>query len=97
MSDRTETGGEPTLSREELDRVLERRRQTGETLGRCLTALGWEKESDGLKAVAAALGIRCVDLAETRVDPAAAPCVVWVRLTPRRAHLYAVSGNLIAG
>ncbi|MFO7958389.1 MAG: GspE/PulE family protein [Candidatus Brocadiia bacterium] len=75
MSDRTETGGEPTLSREKLARVLERRRQTGETLGRCLTVLGWEKESDGLKAVAAALGIRYVDLAETHVDPAAARLV----------------------
>jgi len=75
MPHRTEEGGELTLSREDLDQVLERRRGTGETLGRCLTALGWEKESDGLKALAGALGIRYVDLAETRVDPAVARLV----------------------
>jgi len=59
------------LSQDELSRVLERRRSSGESLGRCLVAVGWHDERTGLKALADALEVRFTDFSETKVDPAA--------------------------
>lgn len=72
------------LSDEDLRRALERRQRTGESLGRCLVAMGWPDEASGLKALADALRIRFVDLATTRVDPEAASSVPPEILQRRR-------------
>ncbi len=63
------------LSKDDISRALHMRRRTGESLGRCLAALGWPDEARGLRELAAALQIRFVDLAETQIDPAAARLV----------------------
>ncbi|NLW50793.1 MAG: type II/IV secretion system protein [Candidatus Brocadiaceae bacterium] len=59
------------LDRQVLADVLARRRATGESLGRCMAAHGWRDEAEGLRALAAALGVRFVDLGETQIDPEA--------------------------
>ena len=63
------------LSQREVSQVLERHRSSGESLGRCLVALGWPNERTGLEALAEALQIRFVDLEEARIDPAATSLV----------------------
>ena len=63
------------LSRDQLDRAVEQHRRTGESLGRCLVALGWPDDVAALKALAETLQIRFVDFATTEIDPAAARIV----------------------
>jgi len=60
------------LPEETLREALDRFRDTGESLGRCLTGLGWPDEKSALKALAEALQIRFVDLSETKIDNTAA-------------------------
>ena len=67
-----EDGREARLSDEDLDRLLERHEASGENLGRCLLAMGWPTEEEGLKALARALNIRFVDPSQAGVDPEAA-------------------------
>ena len=59
------------FGKQEVADVLARRRATGDSLGRCLAALGWTDETAGLKALADALHVSFVDLAQTQVDPEA--------------------------
>ena len=68
-------GNRQVLSKGQLDQALERYRRTGESIGRCLVALGWRNEADGLKALAETLQIRFVDLALVNTDPAAARAI----------------------
>ncbi len=63
------------LSKNQIDSLLERQSRTGESLGRCLVALGWPDEPAGLQALADALKIRFVDFVTTSVDPAVARIV----------------------
>ena len=86
---RAETGQGVPLSKEDVSRAVQMRRRTGDSLGRCLAALGWPDEARALRGLAASLQIRFVDLAATQVDPAA------VRLVPpdvlQRAQVMPVS------
>ena len=54
---------------------MRQHQRTGESLGRCLVAMGWPDEASGLKALAQALGIRFLDLGTTQIDPEAAGSV----------------------
>jgi type II secretion system protein E len=60
------------LSEETLHEALDRFRRTGESLGRCLTALGWLDEKSALEALAETLQIRFIQLSETEIDRTAA-------------------------
>ena len=60
------------LSEEMLQQALERFRRTGESLGKCLAAVGWPDEKRALQALAETLAIRFVDLSATEIDRAAA-------------------------
>jgi len=81
------------LSDDGLHEVLERHRRTGESLGRCLVAMGWQDEAAGLRALAEALQIRFVDLAATTIDPAAARIVPSEVLQHKRVIPAAVTDN----
>jgi len=69
------SAGPSSVTSDLLNEVLERRRRTGENLGRCLVALGWPDEASGLRALAEALQIRFVDLDPTGIDPGAAKII----------------------
>jgi len=60
------------LSEEQLHQALRQLQRTGDSLGKCLMALGWPDERQALAALARALHIRFLDLAETQVAPGAA-------------------------
>ena len=60
------------LTEETLHQALERFRETGEGLGKCLAAHGWPDEAAALEALAESLGIRFIDLSATEIDRAAA-------------------------
>jgi len=64
--------GPPTLSEDVLHQALERHQRTGEGLGKCLVAIGWPDEPSALRALAEALHIRFLDLAERQLDQAVA-------------------------
>ncbi|MCD6288254.1 MAG: Flp pilus assembly complex ATPase component TadA, partial [Candidatus Hydrogenedentes bacterium] len=55
-----------------LRQALERFRQTGDSLGRCVRDLGWPDEASALEALARSLNIKFVDLSSTKIDRAAA-------------------------
>jgi len=62
-------GDTPALLTDDiLHQALSRFRRTGESLGKCLVALGWPDERSALQAVAEALDIRFLDLSENRID-----------------------------
>ena len=60
------------ISEPQMHQALEQFRRSGESLGKCLMALGWPDERQALVALARALRIRFLDLAETQVAPGAA-------------------------
>ena len=60
------------ISEQQMHQALEQFRRSGESLGKCLMALGWPDERQALAALARALHIRFLDLAETQVAPGAA-------------------------
>ncbi len=63
------------LTDNDVRKVMRQHQRTGESLGRCLVAMGWPDEASGLKALAQALGIRFLDLGTTQIDPEAAGSV----------------------
>ena len=77
------------LSQEQTGPLLELHRRTGKSLGHCMVDMGWPDEAAGLRALAHALRIRFLDLAETKIDPAATAIVPAEIL--QRAHVMPVS------
>ncbi len=77
------------LSDVNLQEVLQRFRRTGESLGKCLTALGWPDEESGLRALAESAGIRFLDLSKVEIDRAAASGIPPELI--HRAHIIPVS------
>jgi type II secretory ATPase GspE/PulE/Tfp pilus assembly ATPase PilB-like protein len=68
-SDPRQTADE--LEESEIHQALKRHRETGESLGRCLVAMGWPDESAALRALARAMRIEFVDLSTRTLDEAA--------------------------
>jgi len=97
LADKPDAAGRTpaALTNDQVRRVLERHGRTGEGLGRCLVALGWRDESAGLKALADALGIRFLDFATVRVEPAAAAIVPAEILQRRRVIPVSVTDNRV--
>ena len=60
------------LSEDQIHQALDVFRKTGDSLGKCLVALGWSDEREALTALARAMHIRFVDLSQTQVEAAAA-------------------------
>ncbi len=60
------------LSKKTLHEALGRYRSTGESLGKCLMALGWPDEESALQAIATTAGIQFLDLSSTEIDQVAA-------------------------
>src|SRR5919204_4095151 len=60
------------ISREQLEQALFEQSRTDQLLGRILIDLGLVKESDLMAALAAQVGFKFVDLADTTIDPTAA-------------------------
>jgi len=81
------------LSKDELERVLGTHRSTGRSLGQCLVQLGWPDEAAGLRALAEALQISFVDLAQMPIDPVAARLVPFEVLQRSRVIPVAVEDN----
>lgn len=61
-----------SLPENALRKALERFRNSGDSLGRCVKDLGWPDESSAVRALAETLNIKFVDLNETDIDRSAA-------------------------
>jgi len=84
------------LSEEVLHKALDRFRRTGESLGRCLTALGWPDEKSALEALAETLQIRFLELSETEIDRTAATDIPSELIHKARVIPVAqIDGNLL--
>jgi type II secretory ATPase GspE/PulE/Tfp pilus assembly ATPase PilB-like protein len=84
------------LSEETLHKALDRFRRTGESLGRCLTTLGWQDEKSALEALAETLQIRFLELSETEIDRAAATGIPSELIHKARVIPVAqIDGNLL--
>ena len=65
-------GATADLSEEQLHQALQQLQRTGDSLGKCLMALGWPDERQALAALARALRVRFVDLSQIKVEQGAA-------------------------
>ncbi len=67
--DISEAGGDRRrVTEEALHQALDHYQRTGESLGRSLVAQGWPDEEAAVRALAETLGIRFVDLSNTKID-----------------------------
>jgi len=84
------------LSEETLHEALDRFRRTGESLGQCLTALGFPDEKSALEALAETLQIRFLELSETEIDRTAATGIPSELIHKARVIPVAqIDGNLL--